>query len=151
TVATDAIAFFLVARESLAHAQITDDDVVGVGEAEGLAAAFEADAVARRGLAGGGQGRFTNLERAFQLDAAADAAGGGARSLGVDGRTQAARAGIVEIGDKEGLAAASTFREGAISFRTGEGARARAERRRGLVRLAIQFMPGSLDVGRLDV
>ena len=59
--------FVLVAQ---AHAEVTDDDVGGIAEAEFVI--LERDAVARDGLAGDGEAMRSDAKIRFQLDRARD-------------------------------------------------------------------------------
>ena len=72
-----------------AEPQVADDDVVGV-DVDALAP--DADAVAGGGLAGEGEERVLDVQRAFERDQAGDAEDDDARALGLDGGPEAARA-----------------------------------------------------------
>src|SRR5206468_1440179 len=83
---------FLVARPK---SHVPDDHVMRV---EVHLVIFDADAIARRRLAGDGQERFAYLEFGFERDGAGQAKHDGARPFRHHRRAEAAWAAVVEIG-----------------------------------------------------
>ena len=101
-----------------AHADVTDDDV---GRAQHAHVVFaEADAFAGRGLAGDGEIGigFADDEPRFERDEAGD---DGARTGLFNGFAQAARAGVVQVGDVKHTTAAATEGKASVALGGGKG------------------------------
>ena len=100
-----------------AKTDVTDDDVVGVVDQSLVG---DADAVARRGLAGDGDvGRFDE-DRHLQVNDAGDVEDDDAWPGGFAGFAQRAWAGVFEAGDDENLPASPAKAESSAALRAGE-------------------------------
>ncbi len=114
---------------AVAEAHMADDDVLG-GEEHGAVA--EADAAARRGLAGDGDTGLGDAQVFARYgDVAGDGEDDGAAGVGRggDGVGEGARAGALEIGDGVNITAASAGGVGAETLGPGEGGDAGVQER----------------------
>src|SRR6478752_7817990 len=99
-------------------AQVTHNDVVRLDAKRRIA---HAHAITRRTLAGDGEKRIRDGERALERDGAGDTEEHEARAVSIARRTKTSRAGVVQVRNKNDLSAATTGRVRAEAFCAREG------------------------------
>src|SRR5215213_8510422 len=99
-------------------AQVTHNDIVRLDAKRRIA---HAHAITRRTLAGHGEKRIRDGERALKRDGAGDAEEHEARAVSLARRTKTSRAGVIQVRNENDLSAATTGRVRAETFCSGEG------------------------------